>query len=55
MPWETSVAHGASKRHQARPFITKAASFMIVVAPVAWLLCTLLGLCIIVPWAVPSV
>jgi hypothetical protein len=50
-----SVTDGASKLLQARPFRTEATSFMIVTAPVAWVSYALLGLCIVIPWAVPSV
>jgi hypothetical protein len=50
-----SIVHGASKRLQARPFRTKALSFVIIMVPTAWFSHALLLLCVIVPWAVPSV
>jgi hypothetical protein len=54
-PQEMSIVHSASKHLQTRPFRTEDASFMIVVAPTAWVLRALLGLCVIIHWAVPSV
>jgi hypothetical protein len=41
--------HGASKCLQARPFKNEVAPLAVVTAPVAWIVCTLLGLCVIVP------
>jgi hypothetical protein len=55
MPWETSISHGASKRLWARPFGTDVASMAIITAPMVQVSCALLGLCIIIPWAVLSV
>jgi hypothetical protein len=50
-----SVMHGTSKHLRARPFRTEIASFAVGVAPAMWVSCALLGLCIIVPWAMPPV
>jgi hypothetical protein len=41
--------HGASKRGWAGPIWTGVVSFAIVVAPVTWVLCALLGLCVVIP------
>jgi hypothetical protein len=55
MPQESSVPHSASKRLLARPFRIEVVSFTIVIAPMVWVSHALLGLCVVVPWAVPSV
>jgi hypothetical protein len=55
MPWQMSIVNGASKCLQARPFRTEALSFMIIMVPMVWFSHALLLLCVIVPWAVPSV
>jgi hypothetical protein len=55
MARETSVTHDTSKRLWARPFRTEVASFVIIMVPMAWVSHALLGLCIVVAWAVPSV
>jgi hypothetical protein len=47
--------HGASKHLCTRPFRAEAASFVIIVAPTMQVMCMLLGLRAIIPWARPSV
>jgi hypothetical protein len=55
MPQKMSITHDSSKRLRARPIMTEAVSFAIITAPAARVSCTLLGLCVVVPWAVLSV
>jgi hypothetical protein len=55
VPWEMSGAYGTSKCLWTRPFKTEVVSFVIITAPMARVSHALLGLCVIVPWAMPSV
>jgi hypothetical protein len=55
MPWETSIAHNASKCLRDGPFRTEVVSFVVIAAPVVWVLHALLGLCVIISWAVSLV
>jgi hypothetical protein len=44
--------HGAFKRYWPRSFEAEVASLVIVMASTAWVLCAVLGLCIIIPLVV---
>jgi hypothetical protein len=48
-----NIVHVAFKHLQPRPFRTKVAPLVVVMAHEAWILRVLLGLCIIIPWAGP--
>jgi hypothetical protein len=48
-PREMGIMHGSSERLWARPFRTEVVSLTIIVAPMMWVSCALLGLRIVVP------